>query len=403
MLFLLVVVTVVVCVGSDAPSAKRARTDDFYDGPSREFWEDVTKDQFDLGVMTLLGLEGSPSVTFDGVLGYFNGTAVYAINTTRWAIKYKAFTVSDSLIREAEMLQRVNALCPEITHEFLYRSRDALEVNSSGKLKLRRSHRRYLVSYLITERVGMSLHDLMDRYSRFPVGHAAAIGLQVLRNVRKLHTVGGVIHRDIHLGNVAVSSKTPRKLILLDFGLSEVFTGPTEDTQREYAAIESTWNAYWCHGMISPWETRSNFYTSFRDDVFRVVKLIAVLMHGHEYLEDVQAVCGPEDSAVGTRDEILHFLAIQDRLHLFDLDVKLPGGILRPYRLNRTARTERLPQEKFRRVHELLWDLQVLARLPSDPWVVPDYSGMETILEEIVRVAAGPFPGGVDVAHIDFT
>jgi hypothetical protein len=125
------------------------------------------------------------------------------------------------------------------------------------------------------------------------------IGIKLLNILEKLHNQGGVVHGDIHTGNVCLSESDDEKLVLIDFARAR-FVSETQTDERIRAS--QSWN----DAFLSPWEI-DGFISSRRDDVFRALLVTAVLINGHEYYEYLS----------GQNDEISTSMTIKQTENLF--------------------------------------------------------------------------------------
>lgn len=129
--------------------------------------------------------------------------------------------------------------------------------------------------YLIMERVGESLHSYLKRPylgGKVSVKRAFELGIEMMALLEKVHS-RGVVHGDIFQRNVCFKDD---KLVLIDFGRAMlVHHAPP------LARVDSE---IYLFPLFSLWEMLG-YRASFRDDVFRVLQLMAVLMNGSKYVD----------------------------------------------------------------------------------------------------------------------
>lgn len=150
------------------------------------------------------------------------------------------------------------------------------------------------IRFIIQERVGVSVARYMRYRQENYLGDDAAYLREVFSIARKslallqrLHE-RGVIHGDVHGGNIAFRSieAVPEELesceneefVLIDLGLAALVCG---DQKRRATP------AFAAFHLLSPWQLRGAGLRGFRDDVFRLFELLADLIgfgHYHQQL-----------------------------------------------------------------------------------------------------------------------
>jgi hypothetical protein len=103
------------------------------------------------------------------------------------------------------------------------------------------------------------------------------MGVKIIQVIRTLHESAGVVHGDIHSGNVCMrDSGTASEVVLIDYGraffIADHFTGD------ELVRTPGSWN----HALFTPWEIEGLF-PGRRDDIFRAMILISTLMNGPDF------------------------------------------------------------------------------------------------------------------------
>ena len=153
-----------------------------------------------------------------------------------------------------------------------------------------RSH----VRYLVMERGGISMEDLISFVPDYtlPFFDAMDVLKQLLIALREIHNMG-IIHGDIHRGNVVRSLENGEKVLLIDFGLAR-FVDPARPLPEfpirdgESLSVRMHFTHWRYHGFV----------TSFRDDVLSAIALVAFSTGGLRYLTAI-------DQAESRRDR--HF------------------------------------------------------------------------------------------------
>ena len=202
-------------------------------------------------------------------------------------------------LREAIMLKLVQDL--GVSPKLVYVSApEKFFISTSTKTKVAMSeidltscaaHPRSAVRVLAMEHVGRSLSDVVRlKYKRgLPIRTALEISISLLDVIEKLHS-RGVIHGDIHSGNVMLSGK---HIKVIDFGysiLASDFMGSPVfdeiDESGEAAALQKTETD---NGIVYPHCLHSVFRMQgsrlgFRDDLFRALHVLAVMLSGEEFV-----------------------------------------------------------------------------------------------------------------------
>uniref|UniRef100_A0A915ECC0 Protein kinase domain-containing protein n=1 Tax=Ditylenchus dipsaci TaxID=166011 RepID=A0A915ECC0_9BILA len=84
--------------------------------------------------------------------------------------------------------------------------------------------------YIVMTLVGPSLQDLRRRFpedkQKFSMGCALSIGIKCIEAIEELHSLVGILHRDIKPGNFAIGASDKRQIYLIDFGMARCFLGP---------------------------------------------------------------------------------------------------------------------------------------------------------------------------------
>ena len=129
--------------------------------------------------------------------------------------------------------------------------------------------RRLSVRYMVIERMGACLSDNSD--SPIPPLEAVQIGIDLIKLVERLHAAG-VVHGDIHGGNVCRRLANPDEIALIDFETA-FFASSPEAVVRERSSLD------WVHASLTPWQLQGYSFAR-RDDVYKAFFLVAKLMVG---------------------------------------------------------------------------------------------------------------------------
>jgi hypothetical protein len=136
------------------------------------------------------------------------------------------------------------------------------------------------VRFLVTQDAGSSLYQWVKAQDaqRLPVNVSVRIVLDLLDMLREMHS-SGVVHGDIHPGNVMMNSPNGGNIRLIDF----------ERTLLHHELVVKKSNRRFAHCLMSPWEMEGWAY-SYRDDVFRALIVAAYLIGGTEWLSHCRAM-----------------------------------------------------------------------------------------------------------------
>jgi serine/threonine protein kinase len=76
--------------------------------------------------------------------------------------------------------------------------------------------------YMVIDLFGESLQDLLDKSNKLSLKVVLQIGINILNILMKIHD-NGFIHRDIKPENFLLTLNKPRKVVLIDFGISKPY------------------------------------------------------------------------------------------------------------------------------------------------------------------------------------
>ena len=142
------------------------------------------------------------------------------------------------------------------------------------------------VRYMVMDRVGMSMYNLIDETASagevVPFSQAIAICQMTIQALKQLHS-HGIVHGDIHPGNVAFLDKARTRIGLIDYGMAfwaEEAAGTPDRALVPRHLVKS---------FLSPF-VLMGFRRSFRDDVYRAVEMAAMMMNPEEYIDYVETI-----------------------------------------------------------------------------------------------------------------
>lgn len=141
-------------------------------------------------------------------------------------------------------------------------------------------HPQSAVRFMLMERAKYTIHDLIDahhqRGERVPFAQALSVTENLIALLQTIHA-RGIVHGDIHSGNVAViDRKGEAKVALIDFGLAFFEDDAKLAPSLAFAPMTET------HCLFSHWNLLG-FRFAFRDDVFKALLLGANLINGSRW------------------------------------------------------------------------------------------------------------------------
>ena len=171
------------------------------------------------------------------------------------------------------------------------------------------------VRFLVMQKAGESLHQRMSRSAnqRMSLERLIQLGISSIRVIRTLHEEAGVVHGDIHAGNICSHPFDENEVMLIDFGKAFfVKDMPLDDEQiREPLS--------WSHALFSPWDILGK-RPGKRDDVFKIFLTMALVLNGPRFTEYLTRI---------EMNSTLSFEWKQDRnffiTQFFDFREEIPG------------------------------------------------------------------------------
>ena len=159
------------------------------------------------------------------------------------------------------------------------------------------------VRYMVMERGGMSLESLISfcPNHRLPLIDGMRILRQLFVALKHIHSLG-IIHGDIHRGNIVRSLKDKSSVLLIDFGRSKIYNpqNPYPETPvrpKEQVATKQ---------FFSHWKLQG-YMPSFRDDMFGALYAVAIQTGGRnfgKYMDDAESQ--------GAREWLIKFFQNED-------------------------------------------------------------------------------------------
>lgn len=215
------------------------------------------------------------------------------------------------------------------------------------------------IRYLIMSQGMASMYQIVQKAYKGPIGFVDAINVMelLIEKIQRMHGLG-IIHGDIHPGNVLLMGKGDWQIGLIDFG-SAMFV---DELASQPAQIRSPGS--YVHSLFSHWNVEG-YRFSYRDDVFKALYVGAYLMNGDRYTDYVRTL---ERSATA----MIHFKK-------FSFMFTYPGG--RDI-LSGIAVGDRRPDilsHLDRALH--------IARSVDEIDGIPDYAGILTELGHASRIA----------------
>jgi serine/threonine protein kinase len=142
---------------------------------------------------------------------------------------------------------------------------------------------------MITEKLhGVTLYEFQRKYpeSRVPLATALEIGIGLVRGLKRLHSLD-IVHNDIHPGNIFLESSMITGLKFIDFGRAF----KSEPSMLRNILVERPGENF--HRWYSHWKILG-FLSGKREDLFRAIQAIAIIVNGSELLRYEHHLQGQE-------------------------------------------------------------------------------------------------------------
>jgi hypothetical protein len=132
---------------------------------------------------------------------------------------------------------------------------------------------RYMIMDRVRGRVLME-YQASNVNRTVPFAQAMLIGERLMSMIEVLHKNASIVHGDIHHGNIMVESESPLSMKFIDLARS------FENIERQQTRIRNSgWST---HPILSHWEL-DGYLSAARDDVARIISVVAVMINGPEY------------------------------------------------------------------------------------------------------------------------
>ena len=194
------------------------------------------------------------------------------------------------------------------------------------------------VRYMVMRKSeGASLHDYRKQFRHHvvPIANASEITIRIIQALEQLHEDAGIVHGDIHVGNILieqVDNSTDIRVVLIDFGRARrVDRSLTNDRVNPVGK--------WMHQLCSPWQIDGREWAR-RDDIYKTIHLFSTIINPGEYSvreEIFLLLCSP-DVAVGVKRDAYMFVMAPPVM----IDEKLYGSKFHPIMYATRNRPERM-------------------------------------------------------------
>ena len=227
------------------------------------------------------------------------------------------------------------------------------------------------VRYMVMERGGMSVEEMIMSDGSFSFVQGMELLHELITKLQIIHSVG-IVHGDIHRGNVVLSPLSlpaggaaagamdvghdrlsSSKYWLIDFGMARFYSAVTESPPPDKIIVNSI-STHWVLRGEAP---------SFRDDVMQALMTVASAIGGPDHIRWLKGLEKRCD-----RRELINYFAL---VNIFTNPV--PGIILN------------LPTHTQIHVEELLAGVRSLTR--DD---IPDYSHLLGLIKQVIHDIKSP-------------
>lgn len=177
-------------------------------------------------------------------------------------------------LQEMNLVPRVHAISPAVKFE-MQRTAKTDFLLAGPEREICAAHPKSSVRYMIMDRIPMDLHEAGQK-SSYSIGEVLNIMRIIVYQLERLHS-RGIVHGDIHGGNVVYLDNDRAELGFIDFGLSffaEHMTNYPDKVREPLSHV---------HCLYSPYELEG-FRPSYRDDVFRAIEIGAYLLNTRHFM-----------------------------------------------------------------------------------------------------------------------
>jgi serine/threonine protein kinase len=134
------------------------------------------------------------------------------------------------------------------------------------------------VRFMVMERVPMSLFGYVDTFPNkvVPFEEAIRIVRNTIDGIERMHT-RGIIHGDIHPGNVVMMNQEISQIAFIDFGMGFFAESLVAKPAISHEPLSRV-HCYLSHYNLA------GYRFSYRDDVYKAVMLLAYLLNGESFM-----------------------------------------------------------------------------------------------------------------------
>jgi hypothetical protein len=366
--------------GTERPASKGKRIEKYQEGQGRfdEIFGDLyfpllTENHEDL---VRDGGRSSSTVELGSLLGRSKTAVVYRVRGDRnKVLKYQVDWDNDEetgkrldvhpLLRDAWCLMELkdSPIVPKVYYisppsifvKDVYRKTDFL-LSRRERLETFLTRDRS-VRFLLMQRVDKDLYQLVNK-GRLHVEYAVLFLKKIIQGIVYIHS-RGVVHGDIHPGNIGLIEDPSARIVFFDFG-SGFFEEELEG-KPEKIRPSMTFN----HCLFSHWNLEG-FRFGKRDDVFKALMVGAFLMNGSGWTEYCQSL----------KSDPERMLLFKKEAFLFEF----PGG--EPL----SGLLAGKPVEMIEQVRGRLENILRIAREPGTVQTVPNYDGIIAELDAVLAL-----------------
>lgn len=168
-----------------------------------------------------------------------------------------------------------------------------------------------VVRFMRMQRLDASIHDMVMASHKsgrpLPLQVAIRTMILILRLVEVLHSQG-IVHGDIHPGNVVFVDGARSEVMLIDFGVAFFADGKIGAPDRVRAPMS------YIHCLYSPYDL-DGYRFAYRNDAFNAVMIGSLLINGPDFLRHcVGLEKRPEEMATFKKEEFLFVVpSVEDR------------------------------------------------------------------------------------------
>jgi hypothetical protein len=220
------------------------------------------------------------------------------------------------------------------------------------------------VRYLVMERGGISMEDLISFVPDYTVPFFDAMNVlkQLFIALREIHKMG-IVHGDIHRGNVVRSLENGEKILLIDFGLSRIVDPrnplPEFPTRSPHSISVRMHFTHWQYEGFTP---------SFRDDVLGAIALAAYSTGGLAYLQSLNDAEARQD-----KDYFIRLFTGEDFFTVPGIGASVVD-----------AQLGYLEEPSRYLIKAHLRDIQLIARSIASVNAIPPHDTLLSLVEDII-------------------